>query len=108
MENPSLVVLTDGNDLDGQLHDTFSDCADLLRQKPVQAESRENLRELLNVASGGVVFTTIQKFMPPGARDGSQSGSSGGGAPSGSATSIRPAQQRRHRRRSASQPIRFH
>ncbi|HYG24674.1 MAG TPA: type I restriction endonuclease subunit R [Verrucomicrobiae bacterium] len=64
MENPTLVVLTDRNDLDNQLCDTFSACADLLRQKPVQAESREHLRELLKVASGGVVFTTIQKFFP--------------------------------------------
>ncbi len=64
MQNPTLVVLTDRNDLDGQLHDTFSACADLLRQKPVQAASREHLRESLKVASGGVVFTTIQKFFP--------------------------------------------
>lgn len=64
MENPTLVVITDRNDLDGQLHDTFSFCASLLRQVPVQAESREHLRELLKVASGGVVFTTIQKFFP--------------------------------------------
>ncbi len=64
MENPTIVVLTDRNDLDNQLHDTFSNCAELLRQKPVQAESREHLRDLLKVASGGVVFTTIQKFFP--------------------------------------------
>jgi type I restriction enzyme R subunit len=64
MENPTIVVLTDRNDLDDQLFDTFSFCKDLLRQTPVQAESREHLRELLNVASGGVVFTTIQKFFP--------------------------------------------
>ena len=64
MENPTIVVLTDRNDLDDQLFDTFSFCAELLRQKPVQAESREHLRELLNVASGGVIFTTIQKFFP--------------------------------------------
>jgi type I restriction enzyme R subunit len=64
MENPTIVVLTDRNDLDDQLFDTFSFCKDLLRQIPVQAESREHLRELLNVASGGVVFTTIQKFFP--------------------------------------------
>jgi type I restriction enzyme R subunit len=87
MENPTLVVLTDRNDLDGQLHDTFSACADLLRQKPVQAESREHLRELLKVASGGVVFTTIQKFMPPG-RDGSPSRPSESGAPGGSALPV--------------------
>ena len=64
MENPTIVVLTDRNDLDDQLFDTFSFCKELLRQIPVQAESRENLRELLDVASGGVVFTTIQKFFP--------------------------------------------
>jgi type I restriction enzyme R subunit len=64
MENPTIVVLTDRNDLDDQLFDTFSFCKELLRQIPVQAESREHLCELLNVASGGVVFTTIQKFFP--------------------------------------------
>ncbi len=64
MENPTLVVITDRNDLDGQLFDTFSHCQELLRQKPVQAESRAHLRELLKVASGGVVFTTVQKFFP--------------------------------------------
>jgi type I restriction enzyme R subunit len=62
MENPTLVVLTDRNDLDDQLFGTFSRCRDLLRQPPVQAESRADLREKLKVASGGVVFTTIQKF----------------------------------------------
>jgi type I restriction enzyme R subunit len=65
MGNPTLVVLTDRNDLDDQLFGTFSGCQDLLRQKPVQAEDRAHLRELLKVASGGVVFTTIQKFAPP-------------------------------------------
>ena len=64
MENPTIVMLTDRNDLDDQLFDTFSFCKELLRQIPIQAESREHLRELLNVASGGVVFTTIQKFFP--------------------------------------------
>jgi type I restriction enzyme R subunit len=64
MENPTLVVLTDRNDLDDQLFGTFARCQDLLRQPPVQAESRAHLRELLRVASGGVVFTTIQKFFP--------------------------------------------
>lgn len=64
LENPTLVILTDRNDLDDQLFNTFSTCSDLLRQTPVQAEDRENLRELLQVASGGVVFTTIQKFAP--------------------------------------------
>ena len=64
MENPTLVVLTDRNDLDDQLFGTFAACQDLLRQTPVQADSRDDLRELLQVASGGVVFTTIQKFLP--------------------------------------------
>lgn len=64
MENPTIVVITDRNDLDDQLFGTFSSCHELLRQKPVQAESREHLQKLLNVASGGVVFTTIQKFFP--------------------------------------------
>src|SRR5205807_4474613 len=64
MENPTVVVLTDRNDLDDQLFGTFSRCKDLLRQPPVQAESRTHLRELLRVAAGGVVFTTIQKFFP--------------------------------------------
>lgn len=64
MENPTIVVLTDRNDLDDQLFGTFSRCQELLRQPPVQAESRAHLRELLSVAAGGVVFTTIHKFFP--------------------------------------------
>ena len=64
MENPTLVVLTDRNDLDDQLFGQFQRCADILGQTPVQAANREKLRELLAVASGGVVFTTIQKFLP--------------------------------------------
>jgi type I restriction enzyme, R subunit len=64
MENPTIVVLTDRNDLDDQLFGTFSRCAELLRQPPVQADSRAQLRELLSVAAGGVVFTTIHKFFP--------------------------------------------
>ncbi len=64
MENPTIVVLTDRNDLDDQLFTTFSRCQDLLRQPPVQAESRADLREKLSVNAGGVVFTTIQKFFP--------------------------------------------
>ena len=64
MKNPTLVVLTDRNDLDDQLFGQFQRCHELLRQMPVQAENREQLRELLKVASGGVVFTTIQKFLP--------------------------------------------
>ena len=70
MENPTLVVLTDRNDLDGQLFGTFSRCHEVLRQTPVQAETRRRLRELLRVASGGVVFTTIQKFLPDPETDG--------------------------------------
>ncbi len=64
LENPTVVVLTDRNDLDDQLFATFSRCQDLLRQTPVQAESRADLRNRLAVAAGGVVFTTIQKFLP--------------------------------------------
>ena len=64
MENPTVVVLTDRNDLDDQLFTTFSRCADLLGLPPVQAESRADLRTKLAVESGGVVFTTIQKFFP--------------------------------------------
>ena len=64
MANPTVVVLTDRNDLDDQLFATFARCADLLRQPPVQAESRADLRARLAVKSGGVVFTTIQKFFP--------------------------------------------
>lgn len=64
MRNPTLVVLTDRNDLDDQLFGTFARCKDLLRQPPVQAENREDLRAKLSVAAGGVVFTTIQKFFP--------------------------------------------
>ena len=62
MENPTIVVITDRNDLDDQLFGTFAANSDLLRQKPVQANSRAHLKECLRVASGGVIFTTIQKF----------------------------------------------
>jgi len=64
MENPTLVVITDRNDLDDQLYGTFARCHELLRQPPVQAQSRANLRELLTTASGGVVFTTVHNFFP--------------------------------------------
>jgi type I restriction enzyme R subunit len=64
MENPTIVVITDRNDLDDQLFGTFARCRDLLRQPPVQAADRADLRAKLAVASGGVVFTTIQKFFP--------------------------------------------
>jgi len=64
LDNPTIVVLTDRNDLDDQLFDTFTACQQLLRQRPLQAENRKHLRELLTRASGGIIFTTIQKFMP--------------------------------------------
>lgn len=64
MENPTVLVITDRNDLDDQLFGTFSNNRELLRQTPVQAGGRANLRNLLQVASGGVVFATIQKFLP--------------------------------------------
>lgn len=64
MENPTIVVITDRNDLDDQLFATFSMCRDLIRQPPIQADSREDLQRALSRASGGVVFTTIQKFAP--------------------------------------------
>lgn len=62
--NPTILVITDRNDLDDQLFDTFAASKQLLRQEPVQAEDRNQLKDLLKVASGGVVFTTIQKFQP--------------------------------------------
>ena len=64
MNNPTLVMLTDRNDLDQQLFETFTNCQQLLRQTPTQAANRDDLRKLLAVASGGIVFTTIQKFLP--------------------------------------------
>ena len=64
LNNPTVLVITDRNDLDDQLFDTFAASRQLLRQKPVQADSRDHLKSLLKVASGGVVFTTIQKFQP--------------------------------------------
>ena len=64
LNNPTLVILTDRNDLDDQLFDTFSLSKDLLRQTPVQAENRDDLKKKLSVTSGGIVFTTIQKFLP--------------------------------------------
>ncbi len=65
LQNPTIVVITDRNDLDDQLFGTFSRCHELLRQEPEQAIDREDLRARLEVSSGHVVFTTIQKFMPP-------------------------------------------
>ena len=64
LHNPTIVIITDRNDLDDQLFDTFASSVQLLRQEPKQAEDRQNLKELLKVASGGIVFTTIQKFQP--------------------------------------------
>ena len=64
LNNPTILVITDRNDLDDQLFDTFSSSTQLLRQEPVQAENRDHLKQLLKVASGGVVFSTIQKFYP--------------------------------------------
>ncbi|HNB10355.1 MAG TPA: type I restriction endonuclease subunit R, partial [bacterium] len=64
LDNPTIIIITDRNDLDDQLFDTFAASTQLLRQVPVQADSRENLKSLLKVASGGIVFTTVQKFFP--------------------------------------------
>ncbi|AFU59834.1 type I site-specific deoxyribonuclease, HsdR family [Candidatus Nitrososphaera gargensis Ga9.2] len=64
LDNPTVVVLTDRNDLDDQLFGTFSRCQDIIRQEPQQANSRKELQDLLKVSSGGIVFTTIQKFLP--------------------------------------------
>lgn len=64
LDNPTILVITDRNDLDDQLHETFAASRQLLRQEPVQADDRNKLKELLKVASGGVIFTTIQKFQP--------------------------------------------
>lgn len=64
LDNPTVLVITDRNDLDDQLFDTFASSAQLLRQEPKQVENRENLKDLLKVASGGVIFSTIQKFQP--------------------------------------------
>ncbi len=69
MENPTIVVITDRNDLDDQLYGTFARCHELLRQEPVQARNRDHLRDLLQTASGGVVFTTVQKFFPAEGED---------------------------------------
>ena len=64
LENPTVILLTDRNDLDDQLYGTFGRCHEILRQKPKQAESREEIKEFLKVSSGGIIFTTIQKFLP--------------------------------------------
>lgn len=64
MKNPTIVILTDRNDLDDQLFGTFGNCIGLLRQTPIQAKNRDHIKELLKVSGGGVIFTTIQKFSP--------------------------------------------
>ena len=64
LENPTIIVLTDRNDLDDQLFGTFSRCSEILRQEPKMADSRDSLKSLISVSSGGVIFTTIQKFLP--------------------------------------------
>ncbi|PID76808.1 MAG: DEAD/DEAH box helicase [Deltaproteobacteria bacterium] len=64
LDNPTILVITDRNDLDDQLFDTFAASTQLLRQEPKQVENRQQLKELLQVASGGVIFSTIQKFQP--------------------------------------------
>lgn len=69
LENPTIVVLTDRNDLDDQLFGTFSLCSDLIRQKPQQADSREDLKQLLDRSAGGVIFSTVQKFSPVGSEE---------------------------------------
>ncbi|MBB4302130.1 type I restriction enzyme R subunit [Rhodobium orientis] len=69
LQNPTLVILTDRNDLDDQLFGTFSLCRDLIRQRPEQAENREDLKRLLERSAGGVIFTTVQKFLPVGTEE---------------------------------------
>jgi type I restriction enzyme, R subunit len=69
IDNPTIVLLTDRNDLDDQLFGTFGKCSSILRQNPSQADSRTELQKLLKVSSGGVVFTTIQKFFPEEGRE---------------------------------------
>ena len=64
LDNPTILVITDRNDLDDQLFDTFASSAQLLRQEPKQADNRQQLKDYLKVASGGVIFSTIQKFQP--------------------------------------------
>jgi len=83
MGNPTLVIITDRNDLDDQLFGTFVGCRDLLRQSPVQAGNRSHLRDLLRVASGGIVFSTIQKFMPSHLQDEEEKAPSPQPSPSG-------------------------
>jgi type I restriction enzyme R subunit len=69
LQNPTLVILSDRNDLDDQLFGTFNLCRDLIRQKPEQAENRDDLKRLLERSAGGVIFTTVQKFLPAGSEE---------------------------------------
>jgi len=69
LENPTIVVLTDRNDLDDQLFATFTLCSDLIRQKPQQADTREDLKRLLDRSAGGIIFATVQKFSPIGSEE---------------------------------------
>jgi len=69
LQNPTVLILTDRNDLDDQLFGTFSLCRDLIRQTPEQAENRDDLRRLLERSAGGVIFTTVQKFLPLGSQE---------------------------------------
>ncbi|MFH1505984.1 MAG: type I restriction endonuclease subunit R [archaeon] len=69
LDNPTIVLLTDRNDLDDQLFNNFANCQQILRQSPIQANTRQKLTELLKVSSGGIVFTTIQKFFPEDNRE---------------------------------------
>ncbi len=69
LKNPTIVVITDRNDLDGQLFGTFTRCSGILRQKPIQAQNRDDLKEKLTRSSGGIIFTTIQKFFPQETRE---------------------------------------
>jgi len=72
LDNPTILVITDRNDLDDQLFDTFAASTQLLRQEPKQVENRDQLKALLQVASGGVIFSTIQKFQPASLADGTR------------------------------------
>ena len=110
MANPTVVVLTDRNDLDHQLYNTFSRCHDLLRQPPVQAESRAGLRARLAVESGGVIFTTIQKFLAPLTAPSSRPlpGRKGSnGKDDRQSLLSKRRKHRSHRGRSAPQPVRL-
>lgn len=91
LENPTIVVLTDRIDFDGQLFGTFSRCEHILRQTPEQVENRDDLKSVLKRSSGGVIFTTIQKFFPENR-----------------GKKYPVLSDRRNRRRSPPQPVRLH